>query len=68
MDAQWVYDNLKDEAYLRRVVLPLGVSHGAMSCVCLGLCWTRSGCILEVGDGASHTCYFGPALLDAHWV
>ncbi len=28
LDAQWVYDNLKDEAYLRRVIMPLEVSHG----------------------------------------
>jgi len=26
LDAQWMYDNLKDEAYLRRVVMPLEVS------------------------------------------
>ena len=25
LDAQWVYDNLKDEAYLRRVIMPLEV-------------------------------------------
>lgn len=25
MDAQWVYDNFRDEAYLRRVVMPLEV-------------------------------------------
>ncbi|KAG0478313.1 hypothetical protein HPP92_013032 [Vanilla planifolia] len=25
LDAQWVYDNLKDESYLRRVVMPLEV-------------------------------------------
>ena len=27
LDAQWVYDNLKDEAYLRRVIMPLEVRH-----------------------------------------
>ena len=25
LDAQWMYDNLKDESYLRRVIMPLEV-------------------------------------------
>lgn len=25
LDAQWVYDNLKDESYLRRIIMPLEV-------------------------------------------
>lgn len=25
LDAQWLYDNLKDESYLRRIIMPLEV-------------------------------------------
>ena len=35
MDAQWVYDNYRDETYLRRVVMPLEILlQKASSCCC----------------------------------
>ena len=46
MDAQWVYDNYRDESYLRRVVMPLEilltsykrlvVNDSAVSAICYG--------------------------------
>ena len=32
LDAQWTFDNLSDEAYLRRVIMPLEVCHGQRGC------------------------------------
>ena len=32
LDAQWSYDNYKDEAYLRRVILPLEVRPFIQAC------------------------------------
>mgnify|MGYP001802877066 FL=1 len=46
MDAQWVYDNHKDESYLRRVIQPveaLLVSHKRVVMKDSSVCMIRKG-------------------------
>lgn len=45
LDAQWTLDNLSDEAYLRRVIMPLEVSHGQRGCCALLFSLTISACL-----------------------
>ncbi|KAJ0028343.1 hypothetical protein Pint_35438 [Pistacia integerrima] len=66
MDAQWVYDNYRDESYLRRVVMPLEVlltsykrlvvKDSAVNAICYGAKLMIPGLLrfendIEVGEG-----------------
>ena len=65
MDAQWVYDNTKDESYLRRIIKPLEillinhkrivVKDSAVNAICYGAKMMLPGLLrfadgIEVGD------------------
>ena len=64
LDAQWVYDNMRDESYLRRIVQPLEtllvgynrivVKDSAVNAVCYGAKLMIPG-LLRYEDGISFT-------------
>lgn len=56
LDAQWVYDNLKDEAYLRRVIMPLEVSQHITYCTSCGVWGYRKDMVLQGSPLTSSFC------------